>query len=182
MNHWQPKLLAVLPKRFAKYGLTVHPTKTVLVDFQCVRGKTGVRPATVDFLGFTLYWGRSKKNHWVVKYKTAKDRLRRSLSKIEAWCKANSHLPQRLQHQRLSLMLRGHYNYYGIIGNSRCLAQVKMMTERIWRKWLSSRSRKSQIYWQQFRSYLKRHPLPKPRIRTNFNYSKQSPNLKSRMP
>ena len=79
------RVFDVLPKRFAKYGLTLHPEKTRLVDFRRPdrralpspdNGDVRSRPGTFDLLGFTHYWAKSRKGYWVVKQKTAADRLR----------------------------------------------------------------------------------------------------------
>ena len=87
----------MLPKRFGKYGLTLHPEKTRMVSFQGLRPGAPPRPrkdrpGTFDFLGFTHYWGRTLKGNWTVKRKTAKDRFRRSLKSIARWCREHRHL------------------------------------------------------------------------------------------
>jgi hypothetical protein len=109
----------VLPKRFGKYGLALHPDKTRLFDF---RSPARTRePGTFQFLGFTHYWGKSRQGHSVIKRKTAKDRLARTLMRMEQWCKKYRHLPMLMQHRALNQKLRGHYGYFGITGNFRCL-------------------------------------------------------------
>ena len=88
------RIMEVLPKRMSKYGLTVHPEKTRVVRFHPAdvadsepadQNSTG--PRTFDFLGFTHYWGRSRRGGWVVKCKTAKGRLKRALDALAAWCR-----------------------------------------------------------------------------------------------
>src|SRR3954467_4571187 len=96
------RVLDVLPKRFGKYGLTLHPEKTRLVPFQGLRpgappGPRDGRPGTFDFLGFTHYWGRTLKGNWAVKRKTAGDRLNRSLTSVAGWCREHRHLPIQVQ-------------------------------------------------------------------------------------
>src|SRR5260370_863524 len=55
-------IIAVLPKRFARYLLTIHPEKTKLVQFgKPSRNSTGSGNGTFDFLGFTHYWARSRR-------------------------------------------------------------------------------------------------------------------------
>ena len=64
------RVLEVLPKRFAKYGLRLHPEKTRLVDFRepTRRAPGGTqRERSFVLLGFTHHWGRSKQGRWVVK-------------------------------------------------------------------------------------------------------------------
>ena len=136
----------VLPKRFGKYGLTLHPTKTRLVPFQRPpprRPREAVpkeRRGTFDFLGFTHYWGKSRKGNNVIKQQTAASRLRRAMETVADWCRRNSHRPLGEQHRELSRKLIGHYGYYGITGNANALVAVfNRVTER-WRRWLSRRS------------------------------------------
>jgi RNA-directed DNA polymerase len=118
------RIMDVLPKRMSKYGLTVHPEKTRLVRFQPRQAddseteeRDPPEPRTFDFLGFTHYWGRSQRGAWVVKRKTANSRLNRAFSALSEWLRNNLHTPIKEQHQKLTEKLRGHYGYYGIIGN-----------------------------------------------------------------
>lgn len=98
---------AVLPKRFEKFGLTLHPEKTPLLPFERPGGGRPP-PGQFDLLGFTLFWGRSRRGSWLVRYRTAKSRFRRGLARIKVWCRVNRHLPLRVQQQALTRKLRGH--------------------------------------------------------------------------
>ena len=160
------RVLDVLPKRFGRYGLTPHPTKTRLVPFRrpdYSRGD-GRGPGTFDLLGFTHYWGLSRNGKWVVKKRTAKDRLSRTLRRIGDWCRDHRHVDLEAQHRLLSLKLSGHYAYYGVTGNTPALTKVWFETTGLWRKWLSRRSQKAYINWRKMHLLLKRYPLPPPRI------------------
>jgi RNA-directed DNA polymerase len=112
------RVLEVLPKRFLKFGLTLHPAKTRLLHFAPKSQCTGSTPRNFNFLGFTHYWGQSRKGNWVVKRKTAKDRLTRSLHRIKEYCRRYRHESLVKQHKDLSRKLKGHYSYYGITGNT----------------------------------------------------------------
>jgi len=164
------RVLRVLPKRFGKYGLTIHPEKTRLVAFHrpdrwsSTSAPLASRPGTFDFLGFTHYWGKSRKGTWVIKRKTASNRLSRALTTIAEWCRRHRHWPIAEQHATLSQKLRGHYAYYGITGNCRALQSFAYEVRRIWRKWLSRRSWASPLSWEQYERVLQRYPLPTPRI------------------
>jgi len=101
------RVLEVLPKRFGKYGLTLHPGKTRLVAFRppapsaaSAAGKGG-SPGTFDLLGFTHYWGRSRAGKWVVKRRTAASRLQRAIMKIATWSPGRSPLPRSTLASRL---------------------------------------------------------------------------------
>jgi len=154
----------VLPKRFGKYGLTLHPEKTRLVPFQRPRhgpqGGTPTVPGTFDLLGFTHHWARSRRGYWVVKRRTARSRFTRALDRITEWCRANRHRPIAEQQQTLGAKIRGHCGYYGITGNSPMLGRFRHWVLRIWRKWLDRRSQKASMPWDRFNRLLERYPLP----------------------
>lgn len=159
------RVLDVLPKRFGKYGLTLHPDKTRLVDFRKPQEPedTGKgRPGSFDLLGFTFFWAKSRKGNRVVKQRTAKSRLRVALSRVKEWCKANRHRPIGEQQQALAQKLRGHYGYFGITGNSWQIAKFRYEVVMLWRKWLSRRSQKARMNWETFNRLLMRYPLPAP--------------------
>jgi RNA-directed DNA polymerase len=163
------RVLGVLPKRFGKYGLTLHPEKTRLVRFSRPgRGPTqaqapkGPAPGSFDFLGFTHFWSRSKKGNWVVKRKAARGRFRRAVGEIAAWCRRNLHRPIREQHRALQQKLRGHYQYYGVAGNGRGLWLFLERLQEVWQKWLSRRGGKKGRNWEWFKHLLQRLPLPRP--------------------
>ncbi len=164
------RVLEVLPKRFGKYGLTLHPEKSRLVPFRPPARSDrpgsgeGPRPGTFDLLGFTHYWSRSRKGNWVVKRRTAGDRLRRAIHTIARWCRLNRHRPVAEQHQTLGQKLRGHFGYYGITGNGEALHQFRDAVTRLWRKWLSRRTRGSSLPWDKFTRLLERYPLPPARV------------------
>ncbi|QTF91786.1 hypothetical protein [Halomonas sp. BM-2019] len=154
-------MLEVLPKRFARYGLTLHPTKTRLVRFRPLPGQ---RAETFDFLGFTHYWGKSRQGKLIVKRKTAKGRLRRGLKRIALWCQRYRHLPVREQHRLLTNKVRGHNAYFGIRGNMRALQLFRREAEKIWIKWLCRRSQKASFSWDKANQLLALLPLPYARI------------------
>ena len=159
------RVLAVLPKRFGKYGLTLHPEKTRLVDFR--RPRRSAQPATdqsFDLLGFTHFWGRSRTGRWVVRRKTASGRLSRALQRIGRWCQVHRHQRVAVQQAALNQQLRGHYQYYGVTGNAPALANFHRQVERRWRTWLSRRSRTAHLTWEAFRRLLRHYPLTPPRV------------------
>jgi group II intron reverse transcriptase/maturase len=165
------RVMDVLPKRFGKYALAIHPDKTRLVRFQRPsRVATGREddgppgPETFQLLGFTHYWARSRKGYWVVKRKTASKRLSRAVRNIAQWCRRNRHRPVCQQHHTLSQKVRGHFAYYGITANGRSLANFLDAVKRCWRKWLNRRDRQRTMDWDKFNRLLKRYPLPPVRI------------------
>lgn len=164
------RVMNVLPKRFAKFGLELHPDKTRLVEFGKPGGQLGGRKTgcaesvSFSFLGFTHYWGQSRRGRPVVKRKTESGRLSRALGAINDWCRKHRHEAVEWQHQQLCRKLQGHYAYYGIIGNSRALGNFRHNVARAWRKWLNRRSHRARMHWDRFNQLLLRHPLPLPRV------------------
>jgi group II intron reverse transcriptase/maturase len=165
------RVMEVLPKRFGKYGLTLHPDKTRLISFRRPPRKAGGgidnrddQPGTFDFLGFTHYWGRTRRGGWAVKRQTAAKRLSRAVRSIAQWCRSNRHLPVCEQHAKLSQKVRGHYAYYGIPCNMRMLTGFLRAACRAWRQWLDRRNRQRDMTWDRFYRLLSRYCLPPPRI------------------
>ena len=113
---------------------------------------------------FTHFWGKSRAGKWIVKRKTAKDRFRRALKRVAAWCREHRHDAVRTQWQALSRKLRGHFEYYGITGNSAHLQRFRFEVTNVWRKWLDRRSQRACMSWERMRKLLERYPLPPPRI------------------
>jgi RNA-directed DNA polymerase len=166
------RFLAVLPKRFGRYGLTLHPEKTKLVMFERPKGKpedngqVGSKgPGTFDFLGFTHYWGPSRKGSWVVKRKTMKKRFTRALKRIKEWCRAARHWKIREQHKELVRKVSGHYQYYGITGNFEALRRFLHEVRKLWKRWLGRRGQKARKGgWEWFDQMTKTYPLPPARV------------------
>jgi RNA-directed DNA polymerase len=159
------RVYQVLEKRFAKYGLALHPEKTRVIDFRPhIAKQQQKKTAIFDFLGFTHLWGKSREGKTVVHRRTAKSRLSRTVKAITTYCKKSRHTGLEEQHRKLKQMLTGHYAYYGITGNYRSINRVRHRASRAWQKWLSRRSWKSRIVWEAFEKLLEKYPLPKARI------------------
>lgn len=159
------RFLATLPKRFGKYGLSLHPDKTRMVPFQrpdrVEDDEDG--PGTFDLLGFTHFWAVSRKGHWIVKRTTARGRFSRALHRLREWCRWHRHDPVKSQHLTLRKKIRGHYAYYGITSNSDAIGAFFYMARRIWRAALARRSQQRMPWWK-MQKLLERFPLPAPRI------------------
>jgi RNA-directed DNA polymerase len=162
------RVMEVLPKRFGKYGLALHPEKTQLIDYRRPpgpgKGGGDGKPPTFDFLGFTHYWGRSRKGRPIVKRKTAQGRFTRSLTRVALWCKRHRHKPIADQQRYLSAVLLGHYSYYGLTGNGLALGTFRHQLVRIWHYWLRRRSQRRRLTWDRFARLLNRCPLPPPKV------------------
>ena len=78
------RVVEVLPKRFEKYGLEIHPEKSRLLSFGKPASDKAVRRGdnTFDFLGFTHYWARSRQGYWVIKQKTASKKVKKTVQAL----------------------------------------------------------------------------------------------------
>jgi RNA-directed DNA polymerase len=160
------RVMAVLSKRMERFGLTLHPEKTRLLDFRRPsrsRGE-GRSPTTFDFLGFCWYYRRTRKGSWTVACKTRRARLVRAIQRVYGWCRRNRHLPVREQHVQLVRRVQGHINYFGVNGNIISLRRFVYQVERSWHKWLNRRSQRARLDWERFQDLLKSLPLPRARI------------------
>jgi len=147
------RVLEVLPKRLAKYGLTMNKKKTKAHNFFPPRHGEK-KPGTFNFLGFTHYWGKSRKGNWTVKRRTESKRLSQGLQKIYEWCKINRHLLVGEQQKAINRKLVGHFSYFGISHNSMSLKKFWEAVKRIWMKWLNRRSRTPHLNWAKFNKLL----------------------------
>jgi group II intron reverse transcriptase/maturase len=154
------RVMQVLPKRFGRFGLTLHPGKTCETKFK------PKEKATFDFLGFTHYWKKNRRGGWSIGRKTMKSRFARGVKAIAQWCRSNRHkiLPE--QHAALCRKVRGHYAYFGLRGNSKALGRFLYAVSRIWIKWLRRRSQRHALDWRAAARLLKRYALPPARLIT----------------
>jgi len=152
--------------RVERFGLSLHPEKTRLVRFQRPRRDGGgPKSGSFDFLGFTHYWGRSRKGNWTLKRKTAKGRVSRALRALNQWMKRARHVPLAKQAKTLGQKMAGHFNYYGIRGNSDAISSFAHEVRRLWNKSLGRRSQRARMTWEKFHRLLRRYPLPPARLR-----------------
>ena len=156
------RVMEVLPKRFEKYKLELHPDKTKIVNLNSKRGE-GDR--SFDFLGFTHYLGKSRKGNVILKRKTSSKKLTVAINKIQIWIKQNRHSKLKELIPELNDKLRGHYNYYGITFNSKGVDSYYEQVKRSLQKWLNRRGGKSVWNWDRFNKLIKEWiPLLKPKI------------------
>ena len=163
------QLLADLKDRLEQFGLSLHEGKTRLIEFGRFaarnRAAAGLRrPETFDFLGFTHYCGKTRRNKFMVKRKTQAKRLVRKLKAIREEMQRRMNAPVREQHRWLCQVLNGHYQYFGVIFNYRSMRVFKDCVVRQWRKALGKRSQKGRMNWATYRKLLTAFPLPEPVI------------------
>ena len=155
--------LQTLPKRLEKFHLQLAEEKSALVRFERWNPDQSGR---FTFLGFDFYWARTQRNpHFiVVKRGTNKEKFRAALRAFKEWIRRSRHvkLPELLIVFRRKL--RGYYNYYGVMGNSRMLAKYDLKVKAILFKWLNRRSQRRSMTWTQFVDRLKDWDLPLPHV------------------
>ena len=161
------RVMDALGPRMAHFGLTLHPDKTRLLPFRRPpkRQDGGKGRATFDFLGFTLYWARTKKGRWAMFCKTRSASLGRIIRSVYDWCRRHRHQSVKEQHAALTRRIQGHFNHFGVSGNFRSLLLVVEQARRTWYKWLCRRSQRKRLTWERFADLLRDFPLPKPRIK-----------------
>lgn len=163
------EFLSKLQTRLAKFGLEISKDKTKVVKFgrqvwkqaQKLKGKV----ETFNFLGFTHYCGKSRRGYFVIGHKTSKENICRKLKETKEWMKKiRSKLKLKEWWPTLKSKLTGHYNYFGVSGNYRCLRQFYNQIVGMLFKWINRRSQKKSMSFEIFCNYLKHNPLPIPRI------------------
>lgn len=162
------KVGSVLPKRLAKFSLSLEPSKTKLVEFGRFATKwakaKGKRLKTIYFLGFTHYCTRNRKGNFEVGRKTEKSRQRRFLVKLQKIMYIIRHKPLKQQVMEINWMLQGYYAYYGMGGNMSMLCRTYRLAELFWRKSLSSRSQRGSVSWEKFYIIRENYPLRRPKL------------------
>jgi len=167
------EILSKVRERFREYGIELNQAKTKMISFgywEKQNAKKQQRRAnTFDFLGFTHYCSQTRKGAFKVARKTSAKRFSRSYRAIGLWLKSSRNaLKLKYLCRMLRIKLIGHYQYYGISDNWQSLKKFYRVILRLAYKWINRRSQKRSFNWEQFTDYLKRYPLPKPRIAYSF--------------
>jgi RNA-directed DNA polymerase len=156
-------------ERLSKFGLRIAAGKSRIVEFgryPWLRARQeGRRLATFDFLGFTHYWGKTRKGSFKLGRKTARKKFVQKTKELNQWMKKVRNLEELEEWwQVLRLKLLGHYRYYGISGNMPAMQVYYTRTLKLAHKWINRRSQKQSYSWQQFWNFVKYNPLPLPKI------------------
>jgi RNA-directed DNA polymerase len=163
------RIMAVLPKRLARFGLSLHPEQTRLRAFRPPETRKGPAQGngTVDGLGLTYDWTQSRRGFGGIKRRTARKRLRRTKTAWWWWGRTHRQAPVKGQPQRLGLKRRGHCRDSGIRGHCRLFEEGLRVAERARRYWLSRRRRTGAMGWETFQQRLTPSVLPTPTIVPN---------------
>jgi RNA-directed DNA polymerase len=144
------RVMAVLPKRFGRFSLTMHPEKTVVMAFKepPSRDQSAGGKGSFDLLGFTPYGAKTRRGYWGITRKTGRKRLRRCMKALGTGGREDRPAPVPEQYRTLCAKRHGSYQYYGIRGNVKRREVVFAQTEWAWRYWRSRRRHTGHIHWQ----------------------------------
>jgi RNA-directed DNA polymerase len=160
-----------LQNRLGKFGLELADDKTKIIAFGKdslnVKNEGQIKPGTFDFVGFTHYCGKSKMGRFRVKRKTSKKKYRTSLLKVKKWVKGNRNLPSHDLMDALRVKLNGYFRYYGVTDNFGSLGKFLREVTKLLFNWLNRRSQRKSFTREQFKGFLRKNPLPLPKIYVN---------------
>ena len=161
-----------LDERLFRFGLEISPEKTKTIEFgsfaEAKAKKRGGKAATFDFLGFTHYCSRSRNGrHFRMKRVTSHKKFTAKIRMFRDWLKASRTLPTDELMEKVASKLRGHFAYYGVTDNSRGISRFAYETRCLLFKWLNRRGKRRCMNWEKFNLFLKKFPLPRPRIMVN---------------
>lgn len=161
-----------LIERLRKFNLEIAEDKSKIIPFgkyaerNCKR-KGCRKPDTFDFLGFTHYCSKSIDGFFRVKRKTSAKKVRAKLKECKEWLKANRTTDIHSVITRLQRSLRGYYNYYCITDNTPHVRNFKHKVRTLFFKWMNRRSQKRSFNFEKFALFLRRYPLPLPKVKVN---------------
>lgn len=180
------RFLTELRQRFAKFGLELHPDKTRLIEFGrhavWKRARRGAgKPETFDFLGFTHICAKSRKGRFWIRRITIAKRMRAKLAEVKAELRRRWHHPIQEQGQWLAAVLRGHFAYYAVPGNSDAVNGFRFQVIGLWRKRLRRRSQRARLTWARMKLIANRW-LPRPRVMHPFPEARFAATTQGRSP
>jgi group II intron reverse transcriptase/maturase len=160
--------LTDLRERFARFGLTLHPDKTRLLEFgrfadQNRRVRGDGKPETFNFLGFTHSCAKTRKGRFTVLRQTVRTRWQAKLRAVKTELRRRLHQPVPEQGAYLRAVVLGHNRYYGVPLNGPALNAFRAAMVQLWWRVLRRRSQGNHLTWRRMGAYVDRW-LPTPRI------------------
>lgn len=160
------RFFRVLPKRLNKFGLEMHLDKSQLLPAghrAAARAqRNGKRLPTFKFLGFTCYWGKSRKGYWRLKYTSRRDRFAAKLKSMNEWLRKQLNAKDtRVVIKTLIRVIKGWINYHCVSDNQRRVGQFIELSKRILFRWFNRRGRRTYLSWKKFARILKAVGFPK---------------------
>lgn len=159
----------VLRTRLAQFGLTLAEDKTHTTSLKPDDSGKGNRRRRLNFLGFNIFLMRNRQGWgWKVVYRTDGKRLSRAKAKMKDKLYKIMHRDIKQQVVMINAILRGHFNYYGMPGNTRKLSVFWNLTMRYWRRRLTRRSQKGAVSWSEITELRKKYPWVLPRLKIRY--------------
>lgn len=152
-----------LEERLKRFNLEISEEKSKIIPFR----KNKENKTTFDFLGMTHYIGKSKNGNFRVKRKTSQKKYKASLNKCKEWLRQNRNVHITELWKKMQVKMAGYYRQYGVTDNYEMIKKFMYETKNMLFKWLNRRSQRKSFTWDKFETYLKKNPLPNPRIYVN---------------
>ena len=152
----------MLPKRLEKYNLEVAEDKT-----QCMRFSR-FEPSLMNrftFLGFEFYWDWDKKKTARLFRRTARKKLQVKKAELSAYIKKIRYMKTSKLIGKLTEKLRGHYGYFGVVGNLDSLKAMYSHAEEKLYKWLNRRSGRKSMTWKKLKRTIAYCALARPVVK-----------------
>lgn len=157
-----------LKHRMMHFGLELEESKSRLIEFgryaEESRRKTGKKPETFTFLGFTHYCSKSRNGKFRVKRKTSRKKFAKKCKEVHREIAGMRIQPPGQIIRKLNQILTGYYHYYGITDNFKGIDDFCFRVRRSLFYWLNRRSQKKSYTWEAFNAMLKDNPLARPKI------------------
>jgi len=155
----------VLPKRLEKYGLTLHEAKSSMIrsgsKAAAEAARKGERLPTYKFLGFTCYWGRSRKKWFRLKYKSRSDRLAGKLKDLREYLRKSLNQKTDITVEQVKRIVRGWVNYHAISDNQGQVSAFIHWSRRALFDWINRKGGNRKMNWTKFEKLLERLNYPR---------------------
>ena len=122
-----------------------------------------------DFLGFSHYFGLSFTSGKArLKRKTQNKTLVKRCKEFNCWIKGiRNKIKFKSIMELAKSKARGHFQYYGISDNSKCIEYFYNIMLKELYFWLNRRSQKRSFNWDKFKKVLEMFKFPQPKIYCN---------------
>jgi group II intron reverse transcriptase/maturase len=163
------RFLGDLRQRLERFGLSLHPDKTRLIEFGPYaapkRRRLGQgKPETFDFLGFTHICSKTRDGkRFTVRRKTIAKRFRAKLQAVRQHLRRQMHAGPGAVARWLRSVVQGYLNYHAVPGNIESVLCFRTQVIRYWYRTLRRRGDRRRITWDRFGKFAN-HWLPRARI------------------
>ena len=157
--------LRAVRERLDRFGLSLHPDKTRLVEFGrfafANRRRRGAgKPDTFDFLGFTHFCTKTRRGRFRLGRKPIANRVNRTLARIDEVLRKRWHHDIWEIGAWLGRVCQGWLNYFAVPGSARWMRALRRRSQRHRFDW-TRLERMTEILWPRVSI---RHPWPAQRF------------------